>query len=80
MKRHHLDARRDDHIQLAGPDRGSGVEVRLHRGAALPVDRRPADGCGPAGDHRHHPADIPALLTDLRDAAELDVLDLTGVE
>ena len=78
--RHHLDARRDDDVELAGPDRRGGVEVRLHRRAALAVDGRPADGLRPAGDQRRHAADVPALLADLRDAAHLDVLDLGRIE
>ena len=78
--RHHLDPGRDDDVELAGPDRGGGVEVRLHRGAALAVDRRAADRLRPAGHHRRHPADVPALLADLGHAAHLDVLDLGRVE
>ena len=78
--RHHLDARRDDHVELARPDRRGRVEVRLHRGAALAVDGRAAHGVGPAGDERGHPRDVPALLADLRHAAHLHVLDLGGVE
>ena len=78
--RHHLDARRDDDVELAGPDRGRRVEVRLHRGAALPVDGRPADGFRPARGHRRHPGDVPALLADLGDAAHLHVLDLRRIE
>ena len=78
--RHHLDARRDDDVELARPDRGGGVEVRLHRRAALAVDGRPADRLRPARDHRRHPADVPALLADLRHAAHLHVLDLGRIE
>ena len=78
--RHHLDAGRDDDVELAGPDRGGRIEVRLHRGAALAVDGRPTDRLGPAGDHRRHPADVPALLADLRHAAHLHVLDLGRIE
>ena len=78
--RHHLDTGRDDDVELVGPDRRGRIEVALHRGAALPVDARATDRLRPAGDERHHPADVPALLADLRDAAELDVLDLTRIE
>ncbi len=78
--RHHLDAGRDDDVELPGPDRRGRVEVRLHRRAALAVDRCPADGLRPAGDHRRHPADVPALLADLRHAPHLHVLDLGRVE
>ena len=78
--RHHLDARRDDDVELARPDRGGRVEVRLHRRAALPVDGRAAHRLGPAGDERRHAADVPALLADLRHAAHLHVLDLRGIE
>jgi hypothetical protein len=78
--RHHLDARRDDDVELLGPDGGRGVEVRLHRGAALAVDGRAAHRLRPAGDEGRHAADVPALLADLRDAAHLDVLDLGRVE
>ena len=67
--RHHLDARRDDDVELTRPDRRGRVEVRLHRRAALAVDRRPADRLRPAGDERNHPADVPALLADLGHAA-----------
>ena len=78
--RHHLDPGRDDDVELPGPDRRGRVEVRLHRRAALAVDGGPADGLGPAGDHRRHPPDVPALLADLRHAAHLHVLDLGRVE
>ena len=78
--RHHLHARGDDQVELARPDRRRRVEVRLHRRAALTVDGRPGHGLGPAGDHRHHPADVPALLADLRHAAELHVLDLARID
>jgi hypothetical protein len=78
--RHHLDTGRDDELELAGPHRGGGAEVRLHRGAALAVDRRPGDRLRPARDERDHAPEVPALLADLGDAAELDVLDLTRVE
>ena len=77
---HHLRAGRDDQVELAGPDGGGGVEVRLHRRAALAIDGGPAHRLGPAGDERHHPADVPALLPDLCDAAELHVLDLCRVD
>ena len=77
---HHLDAGRDDDVELARPDRGGRVEVRLHRRAALAVDGRAADRLRPAGDQRDHPADVPALLADLRHAAHLHVLDLRRVE
>ena len=71
---------RDDEVELARPDRGRRVEVRLHRRAALAVDGRPGHRLRPAGDHRHHPADVPALLADLGHAAELDVLDLARID
>src|SRR5207247_2738619 len=47
---------------------------------ALAVDRRPADALRPAGDERHHPPDVPALLADLGHAAELDVLHVRRVD
>jgi hypothetical protein len=37
-------------------------------------------GLRPPCDERRHPADVPALLADLRDAAELHVLDVDGIE
>ena len=78
--RHHLDAAGDDEVELARPDRRRGVEVRLHRGAALAVDGRAADGHGPAGGQRDVAADVPRLLVDLADAAPLQVLDLARVD
>src|SRR5215217_1682172 len=78
--RHHLDAGGDDDVELAGPDRGRGVEVRLQRRAALPVDRRRRHLDRPAGGHRRHAADVPALLADLGDASHLHVLDLARVQ
>src|SRR6266545_8012730 len=78
--RHHLHAAGNDEVELSGPDRRRRVEVRLHRRAALPVDRRSRDRLRPAGDERHHPSDVPALLADLGDAAELDVLDLARID
>ncbi len=78
--RHHLDAGRDDDVELARLDRRRSVEVALHRRAALAVDGRAADRVGPAGDERSHPADVPALLADLRHAAQLNVLDLPRIE
>ena len=78
--RHHLHACGDDEVELAGPDRGRGVEVGLHRRAALTVDGRAADALGPPRHERNHPADVPALFADLRDAAELHVLDLRRLD
>ena len=78
--RHHLGPGGDDDVELAGPDRGRGVEVPLHRRAALPVDGGATHGLRPTRDERDHPPHVPALLADLRDAAELDVLDLGRVE
>ena len=77
---HHLDARRDNEVELPGPHGRGRVEVALHGRPALAIDARAAHGVRPAGDERHHPADVPALLADLRHAAELDVLDLGRVE
>jgi hypothetical protein len=78
--RHRLDSGRDDEVELARPDRGRCVEVALHRRAALPVDGRAGHRVRPARDQRRHPADVPALLADLRDAAHLHVLDLRRIE
>src|SRR5919204_395645 len=78
--RHHLDPGRDDEVELPRPHRRGGVHVRLHRRSALAVDGRTAHGLGPPGDEGNHPAEVPALLTDLRDTAELDVLDLPRLE
>ena len=77
---HHLCARRDHEVELSGPDRGRGVEVGLHRRAALAVDGGATHALRPPRDERDHPADVPALLADLRDAAELHVLDLGRIE
>src|SRR4051794_38319524 len=73
--RHHLDAARDDEVELPRPHRRGRAEVRLHRRAALAVGRRAAHGLGPAGGERRVARDVPRLLVDLRHAAELDVLD-----
>ena len=78
--RHRLDARRDDDVEMAGLDRGGGVEGRLHRRAALPIDGRRRDGLGPSGDERGDPRDVEGLLADLRHAPHLDVLDLGRIE
>ena len=78
--RHHLHPRGDDEVELAGPDRGRRVEVRLHGRAALAVDGRATHALRPPRHERDHPSDVPALLTDLRDAAKLHVLDLGGIE
>ena len=78
--RHRLDPGRDDEVELARGNRRRGVEVALHRGAALAVDSRPAHRLRPACDERRHPADVPPLLADLRDAAHLHILDLGRVE
>jgi len=43
--RHHLDATRDHEVELPARSR-RGVEVRLHRRAALPIDRRPQHETG----------------------------------
>src|SRR5581483_4684428 len=77
---HHLDAAADHEVELTRPHCGSGVEVRLHRRAALAVDRRAADGHRPAGGQRDVAADVPGLLADLRDAAPLEVLDLPWID
>src|SRR5919204_74040 len=78
--RHHLDAGGNDEVQLSRPNRRRRVHVRLHRRATLPVNGRAADGLGPSRDERDHSPEIPALLADLRDTAELDVLDLRRIE
>src|SRR5206468_7843232 len=67
-------------VELPGPHGGGGVHVRLHRRAALTVDGRAAHGLGPTRDERNHAAEVPPLLADLRDASELDVLDLPRLE
>ncbi len=77
--RHHLYSRGDHEVELSGRDRGCRAEVGLHGRAALTVDRRSAHRFGPAGDEGHHPSQVPALLADLRHAAELDVLDLRRI-
>ena len=69
-----------DEVELARPDGRGGVEVRLHRGAALTVDRRAADRDGPARGQRDVAADVPGLLVDLRHAAPLHVLDLRRID
>src|SRR5262249_761024 len=78
--RHHLDAARDDEAELARPDGGGRVEVRLHRGAALAIDRRPGHRNRPAGRERDVAADVPRLLVDLRDAPPLHILDLGRID
>ena len=78
--RHHLDAARDDEVELSRPDRRGGVEVRLHRRAALAVDGRAATETGQPGGERDVAADVPRLLVDLRHAAPLHVLDLGGID
>ena len=78
--RHRLDPGRDDEVELARPDGGRRVEVALHRRAALPIDRRARHRLRPARHERRHPADVPALLAYLRDAAHLDVLDLGRID
>ena len=78
--RHHLDATRDDEIELTRPDRRRRVEVRLHRRPALAVDGRAAHGDRPACRQRDVAADVPGLLVDLGDAPPLDVLDLARVD
>src|SRR6185312_353018 len=77
---HHLDAGRDHEIELPRPDRGRRVEVGLHGRAALSIDGRSRHGLRPAGNQGDHPSQVPALLPDLRDTAELDVLDLTRIQ
>ena len=78
--RHHLHAGGDDDVELSCGDRGRGVQVRLHRRAALTVDGRPRDVDRPAGGQHGHPADVPALFADLRHAAHLHVVDPARVE
>jgi hypothetical protein len=77
---HALHARGDDDVEMAGLDGGRRVERRLHRGAALTIDRAGADRLGPAGDERGDPSDVQGLLSDLRHAAHLHVLDLGGID
>ncbi len=75
-----LDAGRDDEVEVTCLDRGGAVERRLQRGAALTIHGRRAHGLRPAGDEYRSPPDVQGLLSDLRDAAHLHVLDLTRVE
>ena len=78
--RHVLDPGRDDEVEMAGLDRGGSVHRRLHRRAALAVDRGRADRLRPARDQRGDAADVQRLLADLRHAAHLDVLDRARLE
>ncbi len=78
--RHHLDAARDTRSSWPDQTAAAALKFGLHRRAALPVDRRPADGDRPAGGQRDVPADVPGLLPDLGDAAPLEVLDLARVD
>ena len=61
-------------------DGGGAVERRLQRRAALPVHGRRADGLRPVGDEHRLPTDVERLLSDLRHASHLHVLDLGGIE
>jgi hypothetical protein len=75
-----LDAGRDHEVEVTRPDRRGGVERRLERRPALPVDRRGAHRLRPPGDEHCTPTHVQRLLADLRDAAHLHVLDLTGID
>ena len=78
--RHVLDAGGDDEIEVAGLHGRGAVERRLQRRAALPVDRRRAHRLRPARDENRAAPDVQRLLADLRHAAHLHVLDLSGID
>ena len=78
--RHVLDACGDDDVEMAGLNRRRAVESRLHRRSALAVCGGSADGFGPAGDEQRDTSDVERLLTDLADAAHLNVLDRIGLD
>ena len=59
---------------------GRAVESGLQRRPALAIDRRGADGLGPAPDEHRLPAHVERLLADLGHAAHLHVLDLAGLD
>ena len=73
--RHRLDAARDHDIRLAGQDLHRGEIERLQPGGAHPVHARARHGLRESGDQRRQAADVHALLVDLRDASEDDIVD-----
>ena len=77
---HRLDTAGDHDVLLAGAD-GLGGEVDgLLAGAALAVDRGRGHVGREAGAQPGHPAGRRGLLADLGDAADDDVVDVSGVE
>jgi hypothetical protein len=75
-----LDTGSDDEIEMARLYCRRTVERSLHRGSTLSVDRRGANGLGPACDEHRPAADVQRLLTDLGHASHLDVFDLSWIE
>ena len=69
--RHRLDPAGDDEVVVAGDEPGGGEVHGLLARAALPVDRGARDGLGEPGRERGVAGDVDALLTDLRDAAQI---------
>ena len=77
---HGLDAAADGDVAGAGLDEVGGEVDGLLGAAALAVYGRGGDRVGEVGGEEHVAGDVDALLADLVDAAEDDVLDHAGLD
>ena len=77
---HGFDAAGDDHVVLAGGDRGVGEVDRVEAGGAVAVDLHARHGVREAGGEDGVAGDVAARLADRIDAAEDHVVDDRRVE
>ena len=78
--RHALDAAGDDEVLRAGHHAHRREVDRLEPGAAEAVEGDAGDLVGPARREHRVARDVGALLADLRDAADDDVVDVRRVD
>ena len=77
---HRFDASRHEQVAIAGGDRVSGRNDRLHPRPAQAVDRLPADLDRHPGQQRGHASHVAVVLTGLVGGAQDDVVHGAGVD
>ena len=77
---HRLDAAGDEEVPVARRDRMRSGGDRRQPGRAQPVDRHAGDRLGQPREQHRHARDVAVVLAGLVGGAEVNVLDLSGVD
>jgi hypothetical protein len=78
--RHRLDPTGNEELAVPGADRVRSAHNRREPGRAKAVDGDTGDRLWEAGEERGHARDVAVVLARLIGSAEVDVLDLCGVD